>query len=24
MLARLKLFTWDEHTFVAQNPELIK
>ena len=23
-LARLKLFTWDEHTFVAQNPELIK
>ncbi|PZM82202.1 50S ribosomal protein L13 [Candidatus Gracilibacteria bacterium] len=24
MLARLKLFTGDEHTFVAQNPELIK
>ena len=24
MLARLKLFTWDDHTFVAQNPELIK
>lgn len=24
MLDRLKLFTWDEHTFVAQNPELIK
>lgn len=24
MLARLKLFTWEEHTFVAQNPELIK
>lgn len=24
MLARLKLFTWDEYTFVAQNPELIK
>jgi len=24
MLARLKLFTWNEHTFVAQNPELIK
>ena len=24
MLARLKLFTWDEHTFVAQSPELIK
>jgi large subunit ribosomal protein L13 len=24
MLARLKLFTWDEHTFVAQKPELIK
>lgn len=24
MLARLKLFTWEEHTFVAQQPELIK
>lgn len=24
MMSRLKLFTWDEHTFVAQNPELIK
>ncbi len=24
MLSRLKLFTWDEHTFVAQKPELIK
>lgn len=24
MLARLKLFTWDEHTFTAQQPELIK
>ena len=24
MLSRLKLFTWEEHTFVAQNPELIK
>ncbi len=24
MLSRLKLFTWDEHTFVSQKPELIK
>ena len=24
MLSRLKLFTWDEHSFVAQKPELIK
>ncbi len=24
MLSRLKLFTWDEHTYVAQKPELIK
>lgn len=24
MLSRLKLFTWDEHSFVAQQPELIK
>ena len=24
MLSRLKLFTWDEHTFIAQKPELIK
>ena len=24
MLSRLKLFTWEEHTFVAQKPELIK
>jgi large subunit ribosomal protein L13 len=24
MLARLKLFTTDEHTFTAQKPELIK
>lgn len=24
MLARLKLFTWDEHIYVAQKPELIK
>ena len=24
MISRLKLFTWDEHTFVAQKPELIK
>ena len=24
MLSRLKLFTWEEHTFVAQNPEIIK
>lgn len=24
MLSRLKLFTWDEHTFNAQKPELIK
>ncbi len=24
MLSRLKLFTWDEHTFNAQQPELIK
>lgn len=24
MLSRLKLFTWAEHTFVAQKPELIK
>ncbi len=24
MLSRLKLFTWDEHTFTAQKPELIK
>lgn len=24
MLSRLKLFTWDEHTFAAQKPELIK
>ena len=24
MLSRLKLFTWDEHSFKAQQPELIK
>lgn len=24
MLSRLKLFTWDEHSYVAQQPELIK
>jgi len=24
MLSRLKLFVWDEHTYVAQKPELIK
>ena len=24
MISRLKLFTWDEHTFVAQKPEFIK
>lgn len=24
MLSRLKIFTWDEHSFVAQKPELIK
>jgi large subunit ribosomal protein L13 len=24
MLSRLKLFTWDEHSYVAQKPELIK
>ncbi len=24
MISRLKLFTWEEHTFVAQKPELIK
>ena len=24
MISRLKLFTWDEHSFVAQKPELIK
>ena len=24
MLSRLKLFTWAEHTYVAQKPELIK
>jgi large subunit ribosomal protein L13 len=24
MLSRLKLFTWNEHTFTAQKPELIK
>lgn len=24
MLSRLKLFTWDEHTYVAQKPEIIK
>lgn len=24
MLSRLKLFTWDEHTFTSQKPELIK
>lgn len=24
MLSRLKLFTWSEHTFVSQTPELIK
>lgn len=24
MLSRLKLFTWDEHIYVAQKPELIK
>ena len=24
MISRLKLFTWDEHTYVAQKPELIK
>ncbi len=24
MISRLKLFTWDEHTFIAQKPELIK
>lgn len=24
MLSRLKLFTWDEHTYIAQKPELIK
>ncbi len=24
MISRLKLFTWDEHTFGAQKPELIK
>ena len=24
MLSRLKLFIWDEHSFVAQKPELIK
>lgn len=24
MLSRLKLFTWDEHTYVAQQPEIIK
>lgn len=24
MLSRLKLFTWDEHTFAAQQPEIIK
>lgn len=24
MLSRLKLFTWEEHTFNAQNPEIIK
>jgi ribosomal protein L13 len=24
MLSRLKLFTWDDHSYVAQKPELIK
>jgi len=24
MISRLKLFTWSEHTYVAQKPELIK
>ena len=24
MLSRLKLFTWEEHTYVAQKPKLIK
>lgn len=24
MLSRLKLFSWDEHTYTAQKPELIK
>jgi ribosomal protein L13 len=24
MLSRLKLFTWAEHSYVAQKPELIK
>jgi len=24
MISRLKLFTWEEHTFIAQKPELIK
>ena len=24
MISRLKLFTWEEHTYVAQKPELIK
>lgn len=24
MISRLKSFTWDEHTYVAQKPELIK